>query len=223
MANLPGTNTWNNPDWGYNPNQGIGKAFGAGQLGSGLAGLFGHQRNPYDEANKYIGQIPGATQGFYDPYMQAGQGALGSLGSQYGDLLGNPGGKLNDIGSHYQQSPGFQFALQQALAGSGRAAAAGGMAGSPQHEQENMGISTGMANQDYNNWLGQATGLYGQGLSGEQGLAGLGFQGANSQANNVANALAQQGNNAGAGADWKNQNNSRSWGNIFGGLGGLFF
>ena len=34
------------------------------------------------------------------------------------------------------------------------------MAGSPQHEQENMQLATNLGNQEYNGWLTKALGLY---------------------------------------------------------------
>ena len=204
--------------FGGMPNMGVGQAGGIGQFGSGLAGMFGlGQKSPSGAANKYLDQIPGKTGGYFDPYNQAGQSQLGGLEEQYQQLLGNPGQKLNDIGSNYQQSPGFQFAMQQALQGAGHGAAAGGMAGSPQHEQENMGIATGLANQDYNNWLGQATGLYGQGLSGSQGLAGMGLQAGTNQANLIAQQLAQKAQNAQQEQAAKNQGFGSSLGNLIGG------
>ena len=104
------------------------------------------------------------------PYIDQGQAQYGNLNSQYGQLMNDPGGRMNQIGQSYHQSPGFQFALQQALQGAGHAAAAGGMAGSPHHEQQNMGLATNLANQDYNQWLQQALGLYGRGMSGSQSL-----------------------------------------------------
>lgn len=195
----------------------LGRGAGAGALGTGIAGLFGKGTNPADKANQYISQIPGQTSQYFNPFFEAGKSQIGGLQDQYGGLLNNPGGKLNEIGSNYQQSPGFQFALQQALKGSGNAAAAGGMAGSPQHEQQNMGIASGLASQDYNNWLQQATGLYGQGLSGSQNMMNAGQQAGQSQADMIAQALAQQGNYAYEGQAAKNASNP--WGNIFGGAG----
>lgn len=188
---------------------------------SWLSNLFGggHSSNPANAAMPYLNQIPGATMGFMSPFFNAGVGALPGLQEQYGGLLNNPGGKLNDIGKNYQQSPGFKFALNQALQGSGNAAAAGGMAGSPQHEQQNMGIATGMANQDYNNWLGQATGLYNSGLQGQQNLAGMGQQSGQQMADMIAQLLASQAGYGYAGQAAKNQQRSGLFGNLFGALG----
>lgn len=203
------------------------KLYGYGGLGAGLGGLAGNifGKNPQDAANKYLNQIPGQTSQYFDPYINAGKGAIGSLQDQYSSLLGGPGQKLNEIGQSYQQSPGFKFALDQALGGAGRAAAAGGMAGSPQHEQQNMGLATNLANQDYYNWLGQATGLYGQGLSGQQGLAQMGSQAGTNMANLIAQQLATQAQQSYENQAAKNQGYSNVFGNILGSLpfiGGLF-
>ena len=196
----------------------MGILSGIGGIVSGIGGLIGHKKNPAEEANKYISQIPGATKQYYDPYNQAGQNMLGGLQDQYSGLMNNPGGKFNEIGQNFQQSPGFQFALQQALQGAGHAAAAGGMAGSPMHEQQNMQLGTDIANQDYYNYMQGATGLYGQGLQGAQGLAGLGAQAGNNQANQVAQALAQQGAYGYEGAAQYNLNKGKAWSQIGSGL-----
>ena len=196
------------------------KIFGGAMIGSGAGQLFGSGANPADSANKYLDQIPGQTNQYLDPYSNAGKGQLGGLSDQYNSLMNNPGGKLNDIGSNYKQSPGFQFALKQALQGAGNAAAAGGMAGSPQHEQENMQTASNIASQDYNNWLQQATGLYGQGLTGSQGMANQGQSAAQSQADQIAQQLAQKANYGYEGQAAKNASNP--WGSIFGGLASWF-
>ena len=200
------------------------KMLGYGGLGSAAGGALGNMfgKSPQDSANKYLNQIPGQTNQYYQPYFDAGKNSLGSLQDQYSSLLGGPGEKLNDIGKNYQQSPGFKFALDQALGAGGRASAAGGMAGSPMHEQENMATATGLANQDYNNWMQNALGLYGQGLSGQQGLAGMGQQAGNNMANLIAQQLATQGQQAYEGQAAKNKSWSDVFGNIFGSLPFLF-
>ena len=200
--------------------QRFGTGLGAGSILSGIAGLFGGKhKNPASAANQYISQIPGQTASYYQPYINAGQNALPGLQQQYGSLLNNPGGRLNEIGQNYHQSPGFQFALQQALQGANHAAAAGGMAGSPEHEQQNMQLATNLGHQDYNNWLGQATGLYGQGLQGEQGLASMGQHAGSSMADMIAQTLAQQGQYAYEGRAGQNQANGSVWSNLGSGAG----
>jgi hypothetical protein len=110
--------------------------------------LFGGGEDPAKAANKYFDQIPDELKKYMEPYFQGGL---------------QPGQTLNQIGQGYQQSPGFQFALQQALGASNRSAAAGGMAGTPAAQQNSMQVATGLANQDYNNWLQNALGIYGTG------------------------------------------------------------
>jgi hypothetical protein len=200
-----------------------GLASGLPQMGMGLAGMFGNQKSPADAADPYFSQIGQQTGQYYDPYINAGKGQIPGLQEQYNQLMNNPGGKLNDIGGNFQQSPGFKFALQQALQGSGNAAAAGGMAGSPQHEQQNMQLATDIGNQDYYNWLKQATGLYGQGLEGGQNMMNTGANAANSQANMVAQQLALQGQNAYKGQQQQNNAWGNAFGNVLGGAGQALF
>jgi hypothetical protein len=202
---------------GFDWKTGLG---GIGSIGSGLMGLFGEQNNPADAAMGYLNQIPGQTKQT-QPWLEAGQRQLPGLEKQYGDLMNTPGQKLNEIGGQFQQSPGFKFALQQALQGGNQAAAAGGMAGSPMHEQNNMQLATDLANQDYYKWLQGATGLYGAGLQGSQGMANQGQQAGQSQADLIAQMLAQQANLSYAGEQAKNQQKGGAFSDILGGLGGL--
>lgn len=186
---------------------------------SWLSSLFGGGKNAADAAMPYLNQIPGKANAYLQPYYQAGQRALPVLEAQYNELLHNPGQKYNQIGEQFQQSPGFKFALQQALQGAGHAAAAGGMAGSPEHEFQNMGIATNLGNQDYYNWLNGATGMYNQGLSGTQGLAGAGMQSGTNIANTIAQTLAQQANLAYQGQQQRNANQSGLIGGLLRGAG----
>jgi hypothetical protein len=207
MAGLP----WNH----------MGEAAGVGGLGAGLMGMFDPSQNPASAGMPYLNQISGVNQQYLNPYNQMGQQAGQNLQGQYGSLLSNPGGVLNQIGSSYHQSPGFQFALHQALMGANQGAAAGGMAGSPMGQQENMGVATGMANQDYYNYLNHAMGMYGQGLQGEQGMYQGGLQAGMGAANNISQALANQAQMAYAGQANQNQNQGSIFSNIAGGIGDL--
>ncbi len=198
-----------------------GGAFpGAAQAAGGFAGLFGKgQKNPADVANQYISQIPGQTQQYYQPYMEAGKGAMSELQNQFKNLLG--GNVQNQLGESYQQSPGYKFALEQALQAGNNAAAAGGQLGIPAHEQQNMAIAQGLADQDYSKYLQNQMGLYGLGLQGNEGLNQMGYNANTDYATNIANALAQQGAYAFMGQQGKNQAKQQSLGDIFGGIGGL--
>lgn len=187
---------------------------------SWFSDMFGG-KNPADSAMPYLNQIPGQTQQYQQPWMQAGKDQLPGLQDQYSQLMNDPGGKMNKIGEGFKESPGFKFAMQQALQGGNHAAAAGGMAGSPQHEQQNMQMATDLGNQEYGNWMKNALGMYGQGLQGSQGMANQGQQAGQSMADMIAQTLAQQANLSFNGQQQQNQNKSDMWGNVFKGAGSL--
>jgi len=125
-----------------------GGLLGGGLLGQGLASLFGGGSDPSKEANKYLSQIPGMLPQYFEPYMSGGRYAVPQLQNQLGQLTGNlpglqqqlseltsnPGALYGRLGAGYQQSPAYEFEKQQALQGANQAAAAGGMAGSPQSQ-----------------------------------------------------------------------------------------
>lgn len=196
----------------------MGIGGGLGTAAGGAYNLFGKgQPNPADAANKTIGQIPGQTQQYYDPYMQAGKGAMGDLQNRYKDLLG--GNVQNQLGENYKQSPGYQFKLQQGLAAGNNAAAMGGALGTPMHQQQSMQLGNDIASQDYNDYLKNQMGLYGLGLGGEEGVNKMGFEANKGMADTVGNALSQQGAYQFAGQAGKNAANAQNSGNLFSGLG----
>lgn len=188
-----------------------------GAAGAGVGQLFSNYKNPADEAMPYMDEIPEQLNKSFNPYIQAGQRQLPGLEGQYNGLMTDPGSHLNQIGQNYHQSPGFQFALQQALQGAGHAAAAGGMAGSPQHEQQNMGIATNLANQDYNQWLQHALSMYQTGLTGSQGLYDTGANAGMRMGENLASALASKAQLAYEGQNAENQHEGGAMGSLMGG------
>ncbi len=194
---------------------------GGGLAGAGLGALLSNWQNPSNSANNYLSQIPGAMSPYYQPYINAGQSALGNLQGVYGNITNNPGGFLNQIGSNFQQSPGFNFALQQALKAANQRSNAGGMAGSPMNVQEDMQMATNLGNQDYYNWLDHATGLFNSGLQGQQGLATQGFNAANEMGQSMGNYLMQQANLNYQGQNSQNMHDQGMWGSLLGGLGDL--
>ncbi len=153
--------------------------------------FFGGQ-DPSEAANKYIEQIPGKTAPNYQPFINSGTNALPQLQGQYDKLLNDPGGLVNKIGESYHESPGFQFALKNALAGGNRAFAAGGMGGSPGASNWGMETATGFANKDYNNYLEKALSRYDLGLGGEEKIASMGQQAGSNYGDMMAQALAAQ-------------------------------
>ena len=200
----------------------FGLASGAGGIGSGLFGMMNQDnKNPADAGMSYLNQIPGAISPNYQPYMDAGKSALNTTQNEYGSLLNNPGAKLNQFGKNFQQSPGFNFALQQALQGAGHAAAAGGMAGSPEHEFQNEQLATNLGNQEYYNWLKPTTELYGRGLTGMNDMWHGGLEASGSLSDQIAQMLAAQSGLAYKGQAAKNESEGDLFGNIAGGAATL--
>lgn len=206
---------------------GWGQSSGARMSGiaSGLFNLFG-AKDPSDAANQYLSQMTPQAQGYADRYMQpyinAGMRAMPTLEEQYNNLIKNPTGMMNQIGSTFQQSPGYQWQVDQATRAANNAGAASGMAGS-QAEQQNLAQTVnGLANQDYYNYLGHGLNQYQQGLGGLSNINQMGY-GASSQAMNamiqaaIQQAMAQS-ENAYSGAANQNQMRGGAIGSIMGGL-----
>lgn len=179
----------------------IGKVFGGGQ------------KNPADSANQYLNQIPGAVNPYYQPYINQGQQSNQILQGQYGQLTSDPGALYSKFGQGYKESPGYQFKLSQALQSGNNAAAAGGMAGSPSHQQNNMQLGNDIASQDYNDYMKQILGLYGLGLEGEKGLGEQGFKASTGYGDILGSNLGAQAQYGYAGQAGKNANQSNTMNN----------
>jgi len=220
----------------------------AGGLGSLIAAFLmgqGKYNNPANSAMPYLNQIQGTLQQGYDPYVNAGLGAMGNysdlskqmtsflpqLQGALGSAMSSPGQFINTIGQNFQQSPGYQFQVNQAENAAKNAAAAGGMLGSPQQQQGIAGTVNQLANQDYYGYLNEAMGAFGKGVEGSQNLVNTGFQGfgnimnqgynaSNEMAQSLANALQSQGSLAYAGQANKNQYQQAQQGGIAGLVGG---
>lgn len=198
----------------------LSAGMGAGGAAAGLFGLFGGgQNDPMDAANPFFNQIPGTLNKYMSPYVDAGKNALGTLNTTYSNLLNDPGSIMAQIGKGYQKSPGYNFERTEGLQGINNAAAAGGMLGTPQHQEDAGMWANNFANKDYGDYLSRALGLWGQGLSGEQGLNTMGFEGSEDLARNLAQLLAQQGNMAFQGAANENAAQGDFLGQITGGVG----
>jgi hypothetical protein len=224
MANYPETNTWMNPDFiKYG-----GLASGIGPIAGGLYGLFGGGgKNPADAAMPYLNQIPGVGHQYYDPWINQGINAMGQTSGVYNQMTMNPGDYYNKIASGYKQSPGYQFKLQQGLGAAGNAAAAGGMAGSPQHQQQATSVAEGIANQDFNDYLNQVLGINRTGLQGQENAQNRGYGASQGLSDLLGSNLAQQANLAFQGQAGENARDKSGWESIFSGIGSalpfLFF
>lgn len=191
-------------------------------LVSGLAGYFGSNSAANAQAagsNNAIGteqQLEGQLGGIYGTQMNAGNAAFSPLMSALG-VNGAP-----DY-SAFENSPGYQFAVQQGTQAINRQAAASGGAYSSTTLGDIGQYVTGLASQNYQNYVNNLMGLAGFGSSANANYANA----LSNAAGNVAQAQQNKGNayatgtaggaNAIAGAA-----GSLPWGNIISGIGSLF-
>ena len=194
-----------------------------GFLGGGgaLGGLFGGGNDAGAAAGQYYNQIPDVLKQYLGPYADRGNAIYPDLQKQLNQLMNDPGGMLNKFGQGYQQSPGYQFKVNQATGAANNAAAAGGMLGSPQHQQNTANLVNNLANQDYNQYLGSVLGLYGRGLGGEQGIYNTGAHVSTNLGEDLGNSLMNQGNLAYSNAMNKNQSSQQMLGMLLGLAGGF--
>lgn len=199
----------------------FGMGAGAAGIGGGLYNLFSGGPGIAKEANKYLNQIPGAMQPYYQPYMNAGQNAMGQLMGQYGQLTGSTGDVYNKLAGGYKESPGYQTALKQAMNAVSNQAAAGGMAGSPQAQLQSADVAGGLAQKDFGDYMSRMMGLYGTGLSGLSNINQLGFDASTGYGNMLGSLLGQQAQYGAMEKAMQNQKRGQGMGQLFGGLGTL--
>lgn len=159
-----------------------------------VSGILGSKTwdNPAEAAMPYLEQIKGTITPYFDPYIQAGQTSLDYLTPYFQKLAEDPASFLNQLGTQFQASPGYSYNIDQATKAANAAAAAGGMVGSPAEQQALATVTSGLASQDYNNWMNNVLRLLSTGAGGMQGISNTGFQAASSLAENLANALMSQ-------------------------------
>ncbi len=178
--------------------------------------LFGGGDDASDAANQYYRQIPDILKQYLGPYADRGNQVYGGLENQYNQLMNDPGGLMNKFGQGYHQSPGYQFQVNQATGAANNAASAGGMLGSPMHQQNTASMVNNLANQDYNQYLSNAMNMYGRGLIGQQGIYNTGAQDSGNLGENLANSLMNQGNMAYSNAINQNQSGMGFLGDLLG-------
>ena len=190
---------------------------------SWFSNLFAGNKNPANEANKYLDQIPGQTQPYYQPYMDAGKGALEDLQNRYKQMLDNPGELFNKLGEGYKQSPGYEATLREALSGANNASALGGGGGlgSYGHQQLAAGAAGDVANKDFQQYINHILGLNSEGLKGEEGINQQGYSANTDYAQMLSQLYNAKGTNAANAAIGENQARGQNWSNLFSLAGGL--
>lgn len=181
----------------------VGGAIGS-SIAGGLVGSSGAKRAGAASAagmQQGVNTLQAATgqaRTDYQPYQQAGTNALAALA--------NPA-------ASFESSPGYQFARDQGLDAVktqqnalGRLASGNTLAALTQY-------GTGLAQQDYNNWWNQQSGLAGMGLNATGNLNSL----ASGNAGSIANLQAGIGSAQAGGI----QGAADAWGNVLSDVGGF--
>lgn len=168
------------------------------------------------EAQGYLNKMEPMLHQYYDPYINNGQQAMGTLNDQYSQLLNDPAAMQAMLGGGYEQSPGYQYQYDTAMNAGNQAAAAGGMLGTPAHDTQMMGTAQGLASQDYWKYYGANQDLYNQGLGGTENMFKYGYDASNQMAGGLGNLYGSQANMAFGKANSFNQ----MIGSLLGGAGG---
>jgi len=139
----------------------IGGLIGGGGSQQAASTAAGGQIQGMQAANQQLGMASQQAQQNVQPYMQAGQQALG----QYQNLL-NGGAANFDI----SKLPGYNFQMQQGTDAIQNSAAARGQALSGNTLQGLQQYGQGLASTQFQNYMSQLQGLAGMGLNASQNL-----------------------------------------------------
>lgn len=180
--------------------------------------LFGE--DPSKGSMKYLNQIPGTITPYYQPYIDMGNRNMQWHDDATQQMLNDPTGLYNKFASGYSQSPGYNYNMDQSLQAAKNIGAASGQAGSPAMQQWIMQQSSGLASQDFNNYMGDVMGLYGQGYGGAGQATNLGYQASSGLADDLASNLMNQSSLSYSGAANKNAMNAGLF-NTIAGMGGM--
>ena len=198
-----------------------GASLASGLIGSNAAGnAADKQQQAAQQADQLLQGNYDVTSGNLSPFISGGTNALKSLSSLLstgGNGANNPVLSLLGIGMNgqptggginpaaFENSPGYQFQLQQGTdAVTNSAAARGGLGGNALKALQSYG--SGLANQSWNQYLGNVSGGWNSLISQLTGLAGLGENAGSSLGNigaglagGMSNAIQGGGNAASAG------------------------
>ena len=194
---------------------------GMSGLGGLLGGLFGDSGAPYEDAMNQYKQYAAKAENTQNPFLQAGQGAIGP----YQDWLKgmqNPSGFMNNLMGQYQQSPFAKYQQQQAMRAGTNAASAGGLMGSTPFAQQMQQNASNISSGDMQNWLQNVLGINNQYGHGQQNLMGMGQNSANA----LTNMYGNMGQLMGEGAYGQRAGQNQDFMNMLGGglqLGGMLF
>ncbi len=167
-------------------------------IGTGVGDLWMSQQPNYSSAfdayRQDLQQIPGIGKQYYNPYISHGLNAMNQYGQMSSTMASNPTQDIANIMSHYQASPQYKNQMAAMQTGANNAAAAGGTLGTGAEQSQVMKAAQGLSANDMQQYLNNALGVQGQGMSGLQDMSHLGY-GASSS---LAQMLAQNQRDLGA-------------------------
>lgn len=150
-----------------------------------------------DKANKTQQAAQDQMRGDLMPYMEAGTNALAPQQA----LLGLQGQEAADTAmQNFQQSPGYQYQLEQGLRAVDAGAAAKGMLRSGATLKAEQTLGNNLAAQDFGAYYNRLAGLAGLGQSSAAGVGNAGNQTAAGQAQTGVSAASNQASIYGEGA-----------------------
>lgn len=178
---------------------GLAGALGAATIGAGVIGAGAQiysankaadaQKNAANKAISAQEQMYNTTRNDLLPYNTAGQGALTSLNNL---LSGDP----NKVQAQLSQLPGYQFTLNQGLQSVQSGAAARGLGTSGAALRGAADYTTGLAQQNYGNYVNQLQNLVNTGESAAAQTGAYGTQ----TGQGISNSLTGIGNAQAAGS-----------------------
>lgn len=192
---------------------------GLGSAAGGIASLFGNKgSSPAKSAMPYLQQIPQQTLPFFADFINSGKAAQPGLQDLYSRMTSNPTEFFNNLAGGFKESPGYQFKLKQGLGAAGNAAAAGGMLGTPMHQQQATEVAEGIAGEDFYNWLNQIMGILQGGIGGEEKEINRGFDASKNMSDIVGGTLGSAADLAYKGKAGSNAQKSSGWSDLVSGL-----
>lgn len=190
----------------------VGSVAGAVISSNGAKSAANTQASAAQSAAQVQQNMFNTTQANLQPYMSAGNNALAAYQQALGLGAGGSGaGQMN--ATQFQGSPGYQFQLQQGLSAANNAASARGGVVSGNTLKALQSYGTGLANQDWYNYLGQLSGLSASGQNAAANLGGIATQ----TGGQIGSDLIGAGNAQAAGQ----VASANAYGGVVSGIGGI--